>query len=165
MTSPTPGLQAVYPLPPPGHPAGSAEPNQQSGFWPIGAEIQGRGNSGLAQNFPARPASSFRFPPEASSRRGRELPPLPPCPLTKGFGDISWTRAASVLQRGKSKERVSSQRGHPWPGGPPPLGRLGHQEGLSNAPSAKGKPPPPPPKKRPSESTPVPAFLSHCVWT
>lgn len=47
---------------------------------------------------------------------GSSLPPLQS--LTKGFGDISWTRTASVLQREKSKEDSAEAR----PGCLPPHG-------------------------------------------
>lgn len=161
MTSPTPGLQAVYPLPPPGHPAGSAEPNQhqdsgQSGLKSRDGET--RDWPRISQHVPPLHSGSHRRP----ARGGRELPPLPPCPLTKGFGDISWTRAASVLQREKSKERVSVSRGTLGQAVPLPWGDWVIRRGSPTHPQPRASPPP---KKRPSESAPVPAFLSHCVWT
>jgi hypothetical protein len=80
------------------------------GLRPIGNETQ--------KETPGRPNICPQVPLLIPfSRNCRELFPSPPpsarahLVLTKGFGDISWTRAASVLSRGKARTGYQHQTG------------------------------------------------------
>lgn len=81
------------------------------------AEIQGEETQDWPRSSPNVSAPSLRHPYMELT-----LPPptparsAPPRPLTKGFGDISWTRAASVLQKGEEqREEVSGSGARPFP--------------------------------------------------
>lgn len=115
MTSPTPGPQGNTPPSIPGHSACSATNRNQTDarIWANQGLKSAERKLRIGPELPNVSATSFRHP-----CKGAPSPP-PLRPLTKGFGDISWTRAASILQKGKSKERLSVGA---WPAIPLPWG-------------------------------------------
>ena len=81
------------------------------------AEIQGEETQDWPRSSPNVSAPSLQQPHTELTLPPQPLhAPAPPRPLTKGFGDISWTRAASVLQKGEEqREEVSGSWARPLP--------------------------------------------------